>query len=78
VRLFRQVGCPANDVILSFFYLADKGSAFVVDNNFHPIAHGYRIGASNAFEPEITFDFAFYNPVVGCLYLIPASGISDY
>ena len=76
--LFRKIGRTTDNVVLPIFYFVDESSAFLIEYNLNTVAHRYRIGATDTFESEITFDFTFDKlPVIG-LYLIPATCVFDY
>ena len=77
MRLFRQVGCASDDVVLAVFYLTDKSSAFVVHDDLHIVAHRNGVGTPDTLQTEIAFDFAIHQFPVFSLYLIPASCILD-
>jgi len=73
VRLFGKIGRTTDNVVFSIFYFVDKGSAFLVKDNLDTVAYRYRVGTSDSFESEITFDFTFDKLSVIALYLVPAT-----
>ena len=56
-------------------YFIDESCSFLVDDDVYIIAHSHRVGASDALQTEITFDFTFNESAVFGFYLIPASCI---
>ena len=65
-------------VDITVFYFDDKGCRLLVHDDLYMIAYGYRVCAPDAFQPEITFDFAFNVVSFVSLYQIPTSCIFYY
>ena len=77
VRLLGEVGGAADDVVLPVVDGGDEGSALVVEHDVHAVAHGDGVGAPDAFQPEVPFYLAVYQPAVVRLDLVPAACVSN-
>ena len=77
VRLFRQVGGTADDVVTPVFNLADESRAFPVENDLHVVSHSHRIGAADALQAEGAPDFALDAASVLGLDEIPVACVLD-
>ena len=78
VALLRQVWRFAYDVVPAVVYRRDKGRAFRICHYVNPVAHGHRVGAADAFQSEVSFYLAVYQPSVVCLYCVPTACVLDY
>lgn len=78
VRLLRQVGGAADDVVFPLFNRGDKGCALFVDVDLHPVAHGYGVGGADVLEAEIAFYLTFDLPPVVGPDGIPATCVFNY
>ena len=56
MRLLGKIGSAADDVILPVFDLGDKGGPFGIDINIDPVSDRNRIGGTDIFQAEISFD----------------------
>ena len=77
MRLFGEVGCTSDDVVLAVFYLVNEGCSFMVHHDVYMVTYRNGIGTSNAFQTEIAFDFTIYQLSVVGLYHIPTTCILD-
>lgn len=71
MRLFGQVGRTSDDVILPVFDFIDESRAFLIQYDLHVVAYRHRIGATDTFQTEVTFDFTFNVCSFVGLYQIP-------
>ena len=75
MRLLGKIGSAADDVILPVFDLGDKGGPFGIDINIAPVSDRNRIGGTDIFQAEISFDLTFYIATIIGAYGIPATRI---
>ena len=78
VRLLREVGRAADDVVLAVLYLGDKGRAFPVFNDVDTVAHGHGVGAADAFQAEVPLYLALHVASFVRANQVPAAGVFDY
>jgi hypothetical protein len=62
VTLLREVLRLTDDVVLAVVDLGDKRRALIIGDQLHTVAHGNRIGAPDAAQPEVALHLTFYDP----------------
>ena len=75
MALLGEIGSLPDDVVFPVVNLADEGCSFCIDDNFHPVAYGDRISATDAFESEVPLYLTFDVLSVIGVDKIPASGV---
>jgi len=75
MALLAQVWRLTDDVVAPVLYRGDEGSALLVGDQFHAVAHSHGIGAADALQSEVSLDFAFDKLAIVGLDGVPASCI---
>lgn len=75
--LLREVRSLADDVVLAFVDICDERRPLLVAYDGYEVADGDRIGAADAFEPEVAFYLTFHGRTLVGLHGVPASGVLD-
>ena len=75
MALFAQVLRLANDIVSALINTRDERRPLSIHGNLHPVAHGNRVGAANAFQAEIALDFAFHRAAVIGFHRVPAARV---
>ena len=77
MTLLRKIRRFADNIVSSIFDGRDKSRSFLIEDELNAVAHGHGIGASNAFQPEVSFDFAFDDGTLVGFHRIPTARIFD-
>ena len=75
VALFAQVLRLTNDIVSALINARDERRPFLIHGNLHMVAHSNRVGAANAFQAKIAFDFAFHQLAIIGFHRVPAARI---
>ena len=79
VRLLRQVAGAADDVVATRHDGSDERSAIVGrKTDFHAVAHSHGVGGADAFDAEVTLDFAIHFAAAIEADHVVRTGVSDY
>ena len=78
VSLFRQIAGTAYNIVLTGMDIRNVSGPVGTFGYHHAVADGHRVGRSDPFESEASFNFAIYFAVVIRSHGIAAAGVSYY
>ena len=78
MALFAQVLRLANDIVSALINARDERRPLLIHGNLHMVAHSNRVGATNAFQAKIAFDFAFHQLAIIGFHRVPAARVFNH